>query len=109
MNFRPRAFSHTWAKLPAASKAAWTSWLPSSRRFFPNDEESASCRRSTLRRAPSASSLMACTFLHGVLAIRANNQPQTLLVMPPLVIAETDVDEIVASIGEAAMDVTVVQ
>ena len=47
-------------------------------------------------------SLMAATILHGVLAIRANNQPETLLIMPPLVITEEDVDDVVAAIGAAA-------
>jgi len=46
--------------------------------------------------------LMSWTILHGVLAIRANNHPQTLLIMPPLVITESDVDEIVLGIGAAA-------
>jgi 4-aminobutyrate aminotransferase-like enzyme len=45
---------------------------------------------------------MAATILHGVLAIRANNQPETLLIMPPLVITEEDVDDVVAAIGAAA-------
>jgi len=46
--------------------------------------------------------LMGHTILNGVLAIRANNQPETLLIMPPLVITESDVDEIVATLGRAA-------
>jgi putrescine aminotransferase len=46
--------------------------------------------------------LMAWTILHGVLAIRANNQPESLLIMPPLVITESDVDDILAAIGAAA-------
>jgi 4-aminobutyrate aminotransferase-like enzyme len=45
---------------------------------------------------------MAWTILHGVLAIRANNQPESLLIMPPLVITESDVDDILAAIGAAA-------
>jgi putrescine aminotransferase len=52
------------------------------------------------------SSLMAATIDHGVLAIWANNRQQTLLIMPPLVITESDVDGIVGRIGEAAAEVS---
>lgn len=50
-------------------------------------------------------SLMASTISHGVLAIRANNRPETLLIMPPLIVSESDVDDIVGSIGTAAAEV----
>jgi putrescine aminotransferase len=49
--------------------------------------------------------LMRATIDHGVLAIWANNRQETLLIMPPLVISEDDVDEIVSRIGRAAADV----
>jgi acetylornithine/succinyldiaminopimelate/putrescine aminotransferase len=46
--------------------------------------------------------LMLATIRNGVLAIWANNRQETLLVMPPLVVNEADVDEIVEGIGGAA-------
>ncbi|HEX2849030.1 MAG TPA: aminotransferase class III-fold pyridoxal phosphate-dependent enzyme [Acidimicrobiales bacterium] len=46
--------------------------------------------------------LMMATIDEGVLAIWANNKQETLLVMPPLVIAPGEVDEVVAAIGRAA-------
>jgi acetylornithine/succinyldiaminopimelate/putrescine aminotransferase len=49
--------------------------------------------------------LMAATIRNGVLAIWANNRQQTLLVMPPLVVTDDDVDEIVGRIGAAAASV----
>ncbi len=39
---------------------------------------------------------------NGVLAIWANNRPETLLVMPPLVIGPAEVDEVIDGIGRAA-------
>ena len=39
---------------------------------------------------------------NGVLAIWANNRPETLLVMPPLVIRPAEVDEVLDGIGRAA-------
>lgn len=50
--------------------------------------------------------LMAATIRNGVLAIWANNRQQTLLVMPPLVITNEDVDDIVDRIGAAAAGVS---
>jgi len=50
-------------------------------------------------------SLMLSAIDHGVLAIWANNRQESLLVMPPLVIVESDVDEIVAGIAKAAAEV----
>ena len=43
---------------------------------------------------------------NGVLAIWANNRPQTLLVMPPLVIAPEEVDMVLAGIERALSAVT---
>ncbi len=57
---------------------------------------------------PSSSicaSLMTSTIGHGVLAIWANNRQETLLIMPPLVITESDVGAIVSGIGAAAREV----
>jgi putrescine aminotransferase len=53
--------------------------------------------------------LMAATIRNGVLAIWANNRQETLLIMPPLVVTEADVDEIVRRIGEAAAVVAATQ
>lgn len=50
-------------------------------------------------------SLMRRTIRNGVLAIRANNQQESLLIMPPLVVTESDVDEIVGVIAVAAAGV----
>jgi 4-aminobutyrate aminotransferase-like enzyme len=50
-------------------------------------------------------SLTRRTIRNGVLAIRANNQQESLLIMPPLVITEPDVDEIVGAIAVAAAEV----
>jgi len=55
------------------------------------------------------SELMASTIRHGVLAIWANNRQQTLLVMPPLVISDSDVDDIVDRLGDAASEIATVQ
>lgn len=49
--------------------------------------------------------LMLATIRNGVLAIWANNRQETLLIMPPLVVDDNDVDEIVARIGGAAAQV----
>lgn len=49
--------------------------------------------------------LMLAAIRHGVLAIWANNRQQTLQVMPPLVVTEGDVDDIVERIGAAAAEV----
>ncbi len=38
---------------------------------------------------------------NGVIAIWANNRPETLLVMPPLVISATEVDEVIAGLDRA--------
>ena len=38
---------------------------------------------------------------NGVLAIWANNRPETLLVMPPLVIRPAEVDEVIDRLGRA--------
>jgi putrescine aminotransferase len=46
--------------------------------------------------------LMLSAIRNGVLAIWANNRQQSFLVMPPLVVEEADVDEIVERLGRAA-------
>jgi acetylornithine/succinyldiaminopimelate/putrescine aminotransferase len=52
------------------------------------------------------SRLMFATIQNGVLAIWANNRQESLLVMPPLIVDDSDVDEIVARIGHAATDIS---
>lgn len=49
--------------------------------------------------------LMIKSIENGVLAIWANNRQETLLVMPPLVIDEHEIDEVVERLGEAAASV----
>ncbi|HEX6311106.1 MAG TPA: aminotransferase class III-fold pyridoxal phosphate-dependent enzyme [Acidimicrobiia bacterium] len=46
------------------------------------------------------------TIANGVLAIRANNRQETLLVMPPLVISADEVDAVLAGIGRAVAAAT---
>jgi acetylornithine/succinyldiaminopimelate/putrescine aminotransferase len=48
--------------------------------------------------------LMLAAIEHGVLAVWANNRQETLLVMPPLVIAADEIDIVVEGIGYAAAD-----
>ena len=53
------------------------------------------------RSAEVCANLVQQSIANGVLAIWANNRPQTLLVMPPLVIAPAEVDAVIAGIDRA--------
>ena len=91
---------------PVASSAAWTTCAPGSRPSSPDDEASVSCRRWT---APTSSNVRGIDGVdHQVMASWRSGPTtaqETLLIMPPLVITESDVDDIVAGIGAAAAEV----
>ena len=57
------------------------------------------------RSTESCYRLMMAAIEHGVLAIWANNRQETLLVMPPLVVSASEVDEIVERLDRAATTV----
>ena len=71
------------------------------RRCWSATADSGSCRALDTRSPEVCGSLVLHAIENGVLAIWANNRPETLLVMPPLVIRPAEVDEVIDGIGRA--------